>query len=47
MMVQVEEYAAGEARDPFLQLALKPAETYRRRTALSCCGIPSIPIRSA
>jgi len=27
MMVQVEEYASGEARDPFLALALKPAET--------------------
>jgi alpha-amylase/alpha-mannosidase (GH57 family) len=26
MMAQVEEYASGEARDPFLQLALKPAE---------------------
>ncbi|MDQ6664988.1 MAG: glycoside hydrolase family 57 protein [Acidobacteriota bacterium] len=27
MMVQVEEYAAGTARDPFLDCALKPAET--------------------
>ena len=27
MMVQVEEYAAGAAVDPFLQLALKPAES--------------------
>src|SRR5271170_1935579 len=27
MMVQVEEYAGGEAKDPFLALALKPAET--------------------
>ena len=27
MMAQVAEYAAGEAADPFLQLALKPAET--------------------
>ncbi len=27
MMVQVEEYAAGNARDPFLDCALKPAET--------------------
>src|SRR5215813_2415199 len=27
MMAQVEEYAAGEARDPFLELALKPAES--------------------
>ncbi|SPE41177.1 Glycoside hydrolase, family 57 [Candidatus Sulfopaludibacter sp. SbA3] len=26
MMAQVEEYAAGQAADPFLQLALKPAE---------------------
>ena len=26
MMVQVEEYASGEARDPFLAVALKPAE---------------------
>jgi alpha-amylase/alpha-mannosidase (GH57 family) len=26
MMVQVEEYARGEANDPFLKLALKPAE---------------------
>src|SRR5215831_3155593 len=26
MMAQVEEYAAGQARDPFLDLALKPAE---------------------
>ena len=26
MMAQVEEYAAGTARDPFLELALKPAE---------------------
>ena len=27
MMVQVEEYAAGEANDPFLHAALKPAES--------------------
>ncbi len=27
MIVQVEEYARGEARDPFLECALKPAET--------------------
>src|SRR5271157_4535269 len=27
MIVQVEEYARGEARDPFLALALKPAES--------------------
>jgi alpha-amylase/alpha-mannosidase (GH57 family) len=27
MMVQVEEYARGEAKDPFLAVALKPAET--------------------
>src|SRR5947209_9280935 len=27
MMAQVEEYASGEAHDPFLELALKPAET--------------------
>ncbi|MDQ6678945.1 MAG: glycoside hydrolase family 57 protein, partial [Acidobacteriota bacterium] len=27
MMVQVEEYASGQARDPFLALALKPAES--------------------
>jgi alpha-amylase/alpha-mannosidase (GH57 family) len=26
MMVQVEEYARGEARDPYLDLALKPAD---------------------
>lgn len=26
MLVQIEEYAAGRAADPFLQLALKPAE---------------------
>ncbi|MES1258320.1 MAG: glycoside hydrolase family 57 protein [Acidobacteriota bacterium] len=26
MMVQVEEYACGEAKDPFLEAALKPAE---------------------
>ncbi len=26
MMVQVEEYARGEAKDPFLEAALKPAE---------------------
>jgi alpha-amylase/alpha-mannosidase (GH57 family) len=26
MMAQVEEYATGEARDPFLECALKPAE---------------------
>src|SRR5450759_1045566 len=26
MMVQIEEYAAGAARDPLLDLALKPAE---------------------
>src|SRR4051794_8969202 len=26
MMAQVEEYAAGEARDPYLAMALKPAE---------------------
>src|SRR5579871_5779672 len=26
MMVQVDEYARGEARDPYLELALKPAE---------------------
>jgi len=28
MMVQVEEYARGEARDPYLELALKPAEAF-------------------
>src|SRR5690242_2697692 len=27
MMEQVEEYAAGKARDPYLEVALKPAET--------------------
>ena len=27
MMAQVEEYACGQAADPFLQLALKPAES--------------------
>jgi alpha-amylase/alpha-mannosidase (GH57 family) len=27
MMLQVEEYAAGKAVDPFLRIALKPAET--------------------
>ncbi len=27
MIVQVEEYARGEARDPFLEAALKPAES--------------------
>jgi alpha-amylase/alpha-mannosidase (GH57 family) len=27
MMAQVEEYAAGEARDPYLEMALKPAES--------------------
>jgi alpha-amylase/alpha-mannosidase (GH57 family) len=27
MMAQVEEYAAGDARDPFLAVALKPAES--------------------
>jgi len=27
MMVQIEEYASGQARDPFLDLALKPAES--------------------
>jgi len=27
MMAQVAEYAAGQARDPFLEMALKPAET--------------------
>ena len=26
MVVQIEEYARGEAKDPFLQAALKPAE---------------------
>ena len=26
MMVQIEEYASGTARDPFMELALKPAE---------------------
>src|SRR5579859_6100789 len=27
MMVQVDEYARGVARDPYLDLALKPAES--------------------
>jgi len=27
MIVQVEEYAAGQARDPFLDCAVKPAES--------------------
>ena len=27
MMVQVEEYAAGQAADPFLEMALRPAES--------------------
>jgi alpha-amylase/alpha-mannosidase (GH57 family) len=31
MMVQVEEYARGEANDPFLHLALKPAEKLTAR----------------
>jgi len=31
MMVQVEEYAAGQAADPFLQVALKPAEELDER----------------
>jgi len=30
MMVQVEEYAKGEANDPFLNIALKPAESLTR-----------------
>jgi alpha-amylase/alpha-mannosidase (GH57 family) len=30
MMVQVEEYARGEANDPFLNIALKPAEALTR-----------------
>lgn len=30
MMVQVDEYARGEARDPFLDCALKPAESLTR-----------------
>src|SRR4051812_43976800 len=30
MMVQVEEYARGEANDPFLAAALKPAESLTR-----------------
>ena len=33
MIVQVEEYARGEAEDPFLALALKPAETLTARRA--------------
>ena len=48
MMVQVAEYAAGEAADPFLQLALKPAEEPDRcGPAPSCCTTPSTPIRRA
>ena len=31
MMVQVEDYAGGTARDPFLDLALKPAEALTER----------------
>jgi len=31
MMVQVAEYAAGTAAEPFLQLALKPAESLTDR----------------
>ena len=31
MMAQVAEYAAGQARDPFLEMALKPAETLNDR----------------
>ncbi len=37
MIVQIEEYAAGVARDPFLDLALKPAEhltEHEKRTML-------------
>ena len=30
MMIQIEEYAAGAARDPFLRAALKPAEDLTR-----------------
>ena len=42
MMVQVEEYARGEANDPFLDAALKPAErSDRRKSRLSSCGISS------
>ena len=31
MMAQVAEYAAGQARDPFLEMALKPAESLNER----------------
>src|SRR6185436_11870147 len=45
MMVQVAEYAAGKAVDPFLQLALKPAEslTETERAFLLTHGFYSDP----
>jgi len=55
MMAQVAEYASGEAVDPFLQLALKPAEdpvsythldVYKRQTfAIAACSSGSAPGR--
>ena len=47
MMAQVEEYAAGEAADPFLQLALKPAESLTDDDQDFLLQHSSIPIRSA
>ena len=48
MMVQVEEYAAGEARDPFLQLALKPAEDLSDdEQRIPAAALLSTPTRSA
>ena len=41
MMAQVEEYARGEARDPFLDLALKPAEALTADERTFCCSSSS------
>ena len=47
MLVQVAEYAAGAAVDPFLEAAIKPAETLTEADQSLILQNFSTPIRSA
>ncbi len=48
MMAQVEEYASGEARDPFLEARSETRRSVvRRRESVHPRKTPSIPTRSA
>ena len=46
LLVQLEAFAAGRARDRYLELSLKPAADLRRRTSSSSWTISSTPSAS-